>query len=313
MGFFIFKRVLQAILVLWLAFTVTFVLLFIIPGDAALARMGTEASLTPAQIDELRTSMGLNRPLYVQYCDALFGVVQGDLGTSLRTGRPVVEMLGAAIPHTLTIAALALVVSVVAGFGVAVAAVYTRMYWLRSLLLALPAVGVSIPTFWVGLMLLSVFAFGLGWFPSFGSSSGPAALVLPVITLAVVPSSMIAQVLAGSLESARTAPYAYTAYAKGASRLRVIVVHCLRNASISTLTLTGLLTGGLLTGAVVTESVFSRAGLGRVILEGVQTVDLTVVQGVVLVGAVVFVAVNLLVDLAYPLIDPRIRRSKSIG
>ena len=217
------------------------------------------------------------------------------------------------MPNTLTIAVLALILAVIVGFTLAVAAVYTRLYWLRSLLLALPAVGVSVPTFWVGLLLLSVFAFGLGWFPSFGTASGPAALVLPVVTLAVVPSSMIAQVLAGALESARTAPYAYTAYAKGASRLRVIVVHCLRNASISTLTLTGLLTGGLLTGAVVTESVFSRAGLGRVILEGVQTVDLTVVLGVVLVGAFIFVSVNLLVDLAYPLIDPRIRRSKSIG
>jgi peptide/nickel transport system permease protein len=311
-GFFIVKRVLQSILVLWLAFTVTFLLLFVIPGDAALARMGNEGALTAEQIDDLRTSLGLNRPIWLQYFDQLFGIFRGDLGNSLRTGQPVVEMIAGALPHTLTIAGLALVVSLVAGLVLAIAATYTRRYWLRSLLLSLPAIGVSIPTFWIGLILLSVFAFGLNWFPSFGTSAGGAALVLPVITLAIVPSAMIAQVLAGSLESARTAPYAYTATAKGASRLRVIIVHCLRNASIATLTLTGLLTGGLLTGAVVTESVYSRSGLGRVILEGVQTVDLTVVQGVVLVAALIFIVVNLLVDLSYPLIDPRIRRSRAV-
>ena len=312
MGFFIVKRVLQSILVLWLAFTVTFLLLFVIPGDAALARMGNEGALTPEQIDALRTSLGLNRPIWLQYFDQLFGIFRGDLGNSLRTGQPVAGMIADALPHTLTIAGLALVVSLIAGFTIAVAATYTRRYWLRSILLALPAVGVSIPTFWIGLILLSVFAFGLNWFPSFGTAAGGIALVLPVVTLSVVPSAMIAQVLAGSLHSARTAPYAYTAVAKGASRLRVIVVHCLRNASIATLTLTGLLTGGLLTGAVVTESVYSRSGLGRVILEGVQTVDLTVVQGVVLVAALVFITVNLLVDLSYPLIDPRIRRSRAV-
>lgn len=306
---YVVRRVVQAFLVVLLAFTLTFFLLFVVPGDAAVARLGSEVSLTPAELDALRDEMGLNDPMYVQYLSQLGGILTGDLGNSLMTGQPVLGTILDALPNTFTIAGLALALSLVLGTGLAVLANLTRFYWLRTLLLALPSVGVSVPTFWLGVILLSVFAFSLGWFPSFGTAEGASALVLPVVTLSVVPASMIAQVLAASLAEAQRSPYAYTALTKGASRLRVLLSHCLRNAAIPALTLTGLLTGGLLTGAVITETVYSRSGLGRVILEGVQTVDLTLVQGVVLVCVLTFVTVNLVVDLLYPVVDPRIRRS----
>lgn len=299
-------RLLQAAVVILIAFTLSFFLLYLVPGDAAIARLGSESSLSPADIDALRAELGLDRPWYEQYWSQISAMLTGDLGISLRTGRPVFEMISANLPNTIVLAGLSLVVAVVLGIAIAVLATYTRMRWLRSALLALPVLGVSVPTFWLGVLLLSVFAFQLRWFPSYGSG-GAEALVLPVLTLGTVCSANIAQVLSTSLLEASRAQYAFTAFTKGASRWRVLLGHCLRNASIPMLTMIGLLTGALLTGSVITESVFSRAGIGRVILEGVQTSDLPVVQGVVVICAVIFVGANLLVDLLYPVLDPRMR------
>jgi peptide/nickel transport system permease protein len=309
---YVVRRLSQAVLVLWLAFTISFVLLEIVPGDAALARLGNDVSLTPGQIAALRDQLGLNRPLYTQYLHQLSDIVRGNFGDSMITGVPVSHMIASALPSTFAIAAPALVLSVMLGAALAIAATYTRVYWVRSLLLSLPSVGVSTPLFWIGTVLLWIFAYRLGWFPSYGTS-GWNSLVLPVVTLAISPTAMIAQVLAASLESAQSAPYAHTAQAKGASRFRIIMAHCLRNAAIPSLTLAGILTGTLLTGAVVTETVFSRNGIGRVVLGAVQQSDLPVVQAVVVICAVIFVAVSLLVDLSYPILDPRLRGSAGRG
>lgn len=306
MSRYLASRLLQAVVVILFAYTLSFFLLYLVPGDAALARLGSESSLTPEDLEELRAKLGLDRPWYEQYVAQLLGMVVGDFGTSMRTGHPVTEMIAANLPNTAVLAALSLVVAVVLGILIALLATYTRIPWLRSALLGLPVLGVSIPTFWLGILLLAVFAFHLGWFPSYGSQS-VSALVLPVVTLGTVCSANIAQVLATSMLEASHAPYAFTAFTKGASRWRVLLGHCLRNASIPMLTMVGLLTGALLTGSVITESVFSRAGIGRVILEGVQTSDLPVVQGVVLVCAVIFVTANLVIDLLYPVLDPRMR------
>lgn len=303
---YIGSRLLQAVVVILFAFTLSFFLLYLVPGDAAISRLGSESSLSAEDLAALRSELGLDLPWYVQYWNQLIAMLTGDLGVSLRTGRPVFEMITANLPNTIILAGLSLVVAVVLGIAIAVLATYTRLRWLRSALLALPVLGVSVPTFWLGVLLLAVFAFQLRWFPSYGSGSIDA-LVLPVMTLGTVCSANIAQVLATSMLDASNAPYAFTAFTKGASRWRVLLGHCLRNASIPMLTMIGLLTGALLTGSVITESVFSRAGIGRVILEGVQTSDLPVVQGVVLVCAVIFVGANLIVDLLYPVLDPRMR------
>jgi len=305
---YIGSRVLQSVIVVLIAFTLTFFLLHLAPGDAAIARIGGAGDGNPEQLAALRAELGLDRPWYAAYATQLLSVVTFQFGESLRNGRPVIDLIAAALPNTVQIAALSLLVAAVLGTTIALLATYTRVRWVRGVLLALPVLGMSIPTFWLGVLLLMVFSFQLGWFPSFGSSD-VRGLVLPVATLGIVCSAAVAQVLATSLLDASRSPYAFTAMTKGAGRWRLLLRHCLRAASIPVLTMIGLLTGALLTGAVVIEMVFSRAGMGREILQGVEASDFPVVQGIVMICAVIFVGVNLLVDLLYPVLDPRMRRA----
>lgn len=306
---FLAVRLGHAMLVVWLAYTVAFFLLWVLPGDAALARLGGAdgGSVTADDVADMRRRLGLDAPIYLQYLQRLGDVLHGDLGLSLRNDRPVTQIIAAAIAPTAQLAGIALLLALLVGGSIAVAANLTRAAWLNRVLLSLPAVGTGIPVFWAGLLLISAFSFTLRIFPA-GGNSGPQSLVLPAIALAIIPASLIANVLAASLREALAAPYASTtAPAKGAGRIRVVMVHCLRNAALPTLTVLGVITGSLLAGTVVIDTVFSRAGIGRVMLDAVGGVDLTVVQGVVLLAAVCFVTINLLVDLLYPLIDPRMR------
>jgi peptide/nickel transport system permease protein len=223
----------------------------------------------------------------------------------LTNGRPVLTVIRQNLPPTLILTFTALLVAVVLGGSVALVATYTRARWLRQFLLSLPAAGVSLPSFWVGLVLLQLFSFRLHIFPAFGNN-GPVSLVLPAITLAIGSSAVIAQLLAKSMLNVLAQPYIETARAKGASRLRIHFRHALRNAATPALTMLGVIFGELITSAVVTETVFSRTGLGSVTATSVQAENIPVVQGVVLVSAVVFVLINLAVDLVYPLLDARI-------
>lgn len=303
-------RLLQGVAVIVLAFTMTFFLLYLVPGDAALSRLSQDAAITPAALEALRKSMGLDQPWYVAYVTQLIGVFTLNFGNSLVNGKPVIDVIAESLPNTLQLAGASLLLAVFLGVSIAIAAVYTRTRWLRGTLLALPVLGASVPTFWLGVLLLAVFSFQLGWFPAFGST-GIQSLVLPVVTLGTVCSAGIAQVLATSLLDTSRSGFAFTALTKGASRWRVLLAHCLRTASIPMLTMIGLLTGALITGSVVTETVFSRAGIGREILQGVETSDFPVVQGIVMVCAITFVIVNLIVDMLYPVLDPRLRASLS--
>lgn len=307
---YLLGRVSQAVLVLWAAYTVAFLVLYGLPGDpAALIAAGGDvanSAATPEQVAALRAQYGYDQPLVVQYLHHLGAALTGDLGTSPRTG-PVAASIAQAVPPTAQIAALGLLLSVVVGGGLALSATFVRTRWLRQLLLSLPPLGVSVPSFWIGLLLLQGFSFGLGWFPAFGND-GPASLVLPAVTLAVLGSAMVAQVFARSLRGEAAEAYADTARAKGASRLRVHLRHTARNASLPTFTITGLLVGQFLAGTVVTETVFSRAGLGQLTATAVSTQDIPLALGVVVFGAAVVVAASLAVDLAYPLLDPRMRR-----
>lgn len=296
----------QAVLVILIAFTLTFFLLFLAPGDAALARIGGDATASPEELAALRAELGLDQPWYAAYAGQLVALLSLQFGESLRTGRPVAEIIGDALPNTVQVAGLSMILAIVLGVAIAVTATYTQARWLRGLLLSLPALGLSIPTFWLGVLMLTIFAFQLRWFPAFGSDD-PLSLVLPVVTLGVVCSAAIAQVLATSLLEASRSPYAFTALTKGASRWRLLLRHCLRASAMPMLTMIGLLTGALLTGSVVIEIVFSRSGIGREILQGVEMSDFPVVQGIVMICAVIFVGVNLVVDLLYPVFDPRMR------
>ncbi|AJW42531.1 Dipeptide transport system permease protein DppB [Rhodococcus sp. B7740] len=307
---YIGQRVLQALAVLWAAFTISFIVLFLLPSDPVSLAVDSAGSGTPADaaaIAELQARYGLDQPVLVQYWHSLVGSVQGDFGLSIATGQPVTTAILDAVPSTLGLAATALVLAVVFGSAVAYTATYTQIAWLKNLLLALPPLGVAVPTFWVGLLLLQLFSFRLRWFPAFGDA-GAASLVLPAVTLALPTGAVIAQVLATSMATTWKQPFVDVARAKGVSRLRVQTRHVLRLSSIPAFTIAGVLVGTLLAGSVVVETVFSRAGVGRLTQTSVLAQDIPVVQGIVVLTSLVFVLVNLAVDLLYPLIDPRIVR-----
>ncbi len=317
-GRYVGSRVLQAIWVLWAAFTISFVVLYLLPADPvsmAADSAGTGAPVDQVAIAELQARYGLDKPLWEQYVTALGNAVTGDLGRSINTGQPVTEALGDVIPATLGLAALALLFAVIGGTILAFAATYTRRPWLRNTLSALPPLGVSVPTFWTGLLLLQLFSFRLHWFPAFGGT-GLRGTLLPALTLALPIGAVLAQVLAAGLEHTWRQPFTDVALAKGASRWWVQRRHIARLASVPAFTIAGVLVGTMLAGSVVVESVFARAGVGRLTQTSVLNQDIPVVQGVVLLSALIFVAVNLAVDLLYPLLDPRItgtRRRRSVA
>jgi peptide/nickel transport system permease protein len=306
LGRYAVARVLQAVAVLVAAYTVTFLILDALPGNAIDAVTGGQSTdMTPQQLEALKASFGLNRPLWSQWWLHLSQLFQGNLGRSYLTGEPVATELAANLPSSAALIGSALLLAVAFGGGLALWATYSRSGRLRGLLLSLPPLGVAVPTFWVGLMLLQVFSFDFHVFPGTGNE-GIISLVLPAVTMAIPTGALISSLLARSLDDALTAPYADTARSKGAAETRVQLRHALRNALTSTITVLGLLVGQLLTSAVVVETVFSRAGLGQLTDSAVSNADIPVVQGMVVLGAAVFVTVNLIVDLTYPLLDARV-------
>ncbi len=311
-GRYIARRIGQGVIVLWAAYTISFLILYLLPGDAAtlFAGGGDQEAIDPELVAQLRSELGLDRPLYEQYLVALGKALTGDFGVSTQTGRPASDLLLESLPPTLALTAFAFVLSVVFGIVLALSASLARAQWLRNVLSSLPPLGVSIPVFWIGLLLLQAFSFRLRLFPSMGNE-GFESLVLPAITIAIPSGAFIAQLLSRSLRSTLAQPYVEIVRAKGASERRVQLGHAFRNAAIPSLTMVGVLIGGLLSGAVVTETVFSRLGIGRLVVTAVNNRDVPVVQTVVVFAALVFVVANLVVDLVYPLIDRRITLART--
>jgi peptide/nickel transport system permease protein len=307
---YLLKRVGQAVFVLWAAFTVSFVVLYALPSDPVSILAGPDSDISPQQLAALRHQYGLDRSLFAQYASQLGHVVRGDLGRSVQSRRPVTSLIGDGLPATAQIALAGLVLAIVLGAGLAIVATFAKPRWMQQALLALPPLGVAVPSFWLGLLLLQQFSFNWKLFPATGNG-GWKSIVLPAVTLALPTGALVAQLLAKSLQNTLRDPYIDTARAKGASRWRIHLRHALRNASLPALTMAGLIVGQLLAGSVVTETVFSRSGLGRLTTTAVGSQDIPVVQGLVLFGALVFVVVNLIVDLIYPLLDPRIARSRA--
>ncbi|MYW06056.1 ABC transporter permease [Streptomyces sp. SID3343] len=306
---YLIRRLVQAVVVLWAAFTVSFVVLYLLPGDSLSIKLGgLESTATPEQLAAVRAANGLDDPLYTQYAHALGNALTGDLGESAQTGAPVARTIADALPETVKLTVFAMVLAVVGGVSLALAATFTRLRALRQVLLSLPAVGISMPGFWVGLLLVQVVSFQWGLLPAIGNE-GFDSLVLPAITMALPAGAMIAQVLAKSMTTALAQPYIDTARAKGVGRVRIHVRHALRNASLPALTLAGVVAGNVLVESVVVETVFSRVGIGRLTAAAVDNQDLAMVQGVVLLAAVTFVVVGLVVDVLYPVLDPRVGRA----
>lgn len=307
MGRYVIGRLLQAVGVLWAAFTLSFAVLYLLPSDPVAVALDA-APGTPvdaAAVAELKARYGLDQPLWQQYWTALSHAVRGDLGHSIGNGQPVTQAIGEALPSTLALASTALLLAVVFGSAFAFAAAYVERPWLRGLLTSLPPVGASLPTFWVGLLLLQLFSFQLRLVPAFGGT-GFSGTILPAITLAIPVGAVIAQVLYASLAATWRQPFVEVAFAKGASRWWVQLRHVLRPALAPALTVAGLWVGTVLAGSVVVENVFARAGLGRLTQTSVLYQDIPVVQGIVMFTALAFVLVNLAVDLVLPFLDPRV-------
>lgn len=308
-------RVGQALLVLWGAYTITYFILYLLPGDTLaimLSASGLEADgLSPEDLAKARAYYGLDKGLFEQYADLLWRALHGDLGQSLSLGRPVTTLLAERLPQTLTLAGAAIVLSLLAGIGLGCLTAYVQWRPLKVALARLPALGFSVPVFWVGLLLIQVFAFALGWFPATGSQ-GFDSLVLPAITLAIPSAALYAQVLQRGFQDVWQAPYITTAFAKGLSRGQVQARHALRNAALPLLTLVGLQVGNTVSGAVLVETIYSRNGVGRLAQEAVLRQDIPVVLAIVAVAAAAFVVVNLLVDLLYPCLDPRITHTAKV-
>jgi peptide/nickel transport system permease protein len=302
------RRTAQALIVLAIAFTATFVLLQALPGDAILIKFESpELGLSPEQIADIRTSYGADVPPVQQFLHTVAGFVQGDFGYSVQYGTPVHELIGSALPDTLVLAGLGFLTAVLLAVGLAFLSTLAPFAWLRQALRALPGVFVSVPVFWLGIVLIQVFSFQLRLVPVIGADPAQA-LILPVLTLAIPISAPLAQILARSIDEVQLSPFVAVVRAKGAGPARVLWRDVARNALLPAITIAGVLIGELIGGAVVTETVFGRAGIGRLTEQAVANQDVPVLQAIVILAALVFVLVNLAVDLVYPVLDPRLKR-----
>lgn len=301
----------QALLVLLITYTVAFFLLSALPSDAVQSRFGDPAlGLSQAEIDEIRDSMGIDKPLWVQFFTSLGGFLVGELGNSTESGAPVATLIADALPHTLALATSAIVVSVIVALLVAFAATLPGLGWIGSFFRGLPSLLVSLPGFWVGILLIQVFSFQLGWVRVIepGSIEG---LILPTLTLAVPISAPLTQVLIRSIEQTQGQPFVNAVRARGASEAWIFWRNVLRNSLLPALTMAGLLFGELVGGAVVTETVFGRTGLGQMTAQAVANRDTPVLMAVVVIAATAYVIINLVVDLLYPVLDVRLRGQKA--
>ncbi|MCG3785147.1 ABC transporter permease [Delftia acidovorans] len=306
---YLLSRIAQAALVLWAAFTVSFILLQLLPGDAVLIKfLNPELGLGPQEIADIRAAYGSDQPVWQQYLHTLGQFLTGHFGYSLQAGVPVSQGLATSLPPTLKLAALGFAAAALLAVALAAAASLAPFAWLRNALYSLPSVFVSVPVFWLGIMLIQVVSFRLGWIAVINPGSWEG-LVLPTLTLAVPISAPLAQVLLRNIDAVLAQPFVAVARAKGASRRWVLLRHVARNALLPTLTIAGVLFGELLAGAVVTEAVFGLNGLGTLTQQAVGNQDTAVLQAVVVVSAAAFVLINLAVDLLYPLLDPRLRHS----
>lgn len=302
------RRLLVSLLVVFGSLTLVFFILHLLPGDPV-TMMVSGAPISEETIANLRQQFGLDQPLLIQYVQFLWNTVQGDLGQSFVSNERVIDILLEQLPATIALTLASTLMSVIIGiiFGV-LSAIY-RNKWMDAVVRIISLFGVSMPTFWSGILLLLIFSVQLNWFPITGSE-GFKGLVLPSVALGFVGAGFIVRMVRNSMLEVINEPFIVTLRAKGLPERLVMFQHALRNALIPAVTMIGIQIGELLGGAVVIETVFARQGLGRVVVDAINSKDLFVVQGAVLIIAVIYVIVNLLVDISYTVIDPRIRKSQ---
>jgi peptide/nickel transport system permease protein len=298
------RRVLLAIPVLLGVATLVFSLIHLVPGDPAQAMLGDGAS--PQDIAELRANLGLDRPLLEQYVAFLRSAATGDLGSSFRTGQPVTTMIVDLLPATAELAVAAMLVAVLLAIPLGAIAAVWRGTAIDYGAMTFALAGVSIPSFWLGPLLAIVFAVELGWLPVSGRGT-LAHLVLPAVSLGLALAAILARMTRASLLDEMHELYVRAARARGVSNTAAITAHALRNSLVPLLTIVALQFGAVLTGAVITETIFAWPGIGRLLIQSIGFRDYPMVQGCILLIAVTYVTVNLLTDLMYGVLDPRIR------
>lgn len=334
MGLYIVKRLLSLLPVLLGITLLVFSLLHLIPGDPTVVMLGERA--TPDQVAILRAELGLDRPLVVQYFTFLGNLVQLNLGTSIMSGIPIADELRVRFPATFELAIAAMLVALVLGIPAGMIAAVYKNRWIDQLAMTGSLLGVSLPVYWLGLLLIYLFAVHLQWLPASGRISVDAGLIfqpitgfyvldailqgngsilldvlshliLPALTLGTVPLAIIARITRSALLDSLSQDYIRTARAKGVPELGVVGQHAFKNALLPISTITGLQFGSLLGSAILTETIFAWSGLGSWIYQGILERDYPVVQGGVVFVAIAFVLINLLVDLSYAVIDPRVQ------
>jgi peptide/nickel transport system permease protein len=301
---YIFQRLLGALLVILGVVSIVFLLIHLIPGDPVEIMLGESAST--ADREALRVALGLNLPIGVQFQNYLYGLLQFDTGNSIHFQRPVSDLLLERLPATGLLALVTLIITLSVALPLGVIAAVRRNTWWDTGAMSFSMLGVSIPNFWLGPVLILVFSLWLGWFPISGQG-GFTAVILPALTLATGLIAVLSRMVRSSMLEVLGEDYMRTARAKGLPPHTVILHHGLRNALLPVITLLGLQLGALLAGAVITETVFSWPGIGLLTIESIQSRDYPVVQACVLLISVTYVLVNLLTDLAYAWVDPRVR------
>jgi ABC-type dipeptide/oligopeptide/nickel transport system permease component len=304
---FIARRLLLALVVLFGVTVLTFSMIHMLPGDPVQI-MYANTTLTPQQMHEIRHALGLDQPFLLQYVHYLLNVLHGDFGTSIINQQPVLQKIDQQLPSSLELAASSMLVAIVVGFVLGIVAGSRPNTWLDTIMTFLALLGVSIPGFLLAFFLIFFFSLHLGWLPSVGSQ-GFDHLILPSFALGLGYAAILARLLRSSLIEVGGMQYVLTARGRGFTRSRVLMRHMLRNALIPVVTMLALQFGNMLSGAVLIEVIFGRQGIGHLLVDGIMGRDYPVVQGIVLFIAVVYVVANLLVDVLYGIIDPRIHHA----
>ncbi|HYU20245.1 MAG TPA: ABC transporter permease [Chloroflexota bacterium] len=322
---YVAQRLLHTLIVLFGVSLLLFMLVHLIPGDPVLVILGTDA--TPGELERLRRLLGLDQPLHVQYLQYLGRLLRGEMGDSVFQHKPVVALIGERLPATVELTVAAMLIAIAIGLCVGIVAALRPYsgFDVAAMLLALS--GVAMPVFWLGMLAILVFSLQLGWLPSFGRGEGiwealrawqryghpddlvgsVKHLVLPSLTLGAFSTALISRLVRSALLEVLGEDYVRTARAKGMRERSVVIAHALPNALIPVVTVLGLQVGALLGGAVIAETIFAWPGMGRLLIQSISQRDYPVLQGVVLVSAVAVSLINLLVDLAYAVLNPRVR------
>ena len=301
---FLIRRLLLTIPVLFGVATLVFSLVHFVPGDPVVAMLGETAA--PEDVARLRERLGLDRPLPVQYGAFLSGVLRGDLGTSLRTNQAVASAIVERMPATFELAMAAMFVAVAVALPLGILAAVNAGTRVDHAATTVALIGISMPNFWLGPLLAIVFAVGLGWLPVSGRGTLPH-LVLPAITLGAPLAAVLTRITRASVLEELRELYVLAARARGVSRARAVLRHAFRNSLIPVVTVLGLQFGAVLTGAVITETIFAWPGVGRLLIQSISARDYPAVQGCILLIAGTYVTMNLLIDVLYGFLDPRIR------